>query len=67
MNKTREFEIQEAYVQGYNDAAKELKEAADAVDEWMARPEWAMVQAMNRFVKDLSLEMTGQKVFKVSK
>ena len=67
MNKTREFEIQEAYVQGYNDAVRELEARDKAIAAWQSRPEWDLVQAMNRFVKELALEMTGQKDFRVSK
>ena len=67
MNKTREFEIAEAYARGWNEALKAHEDSMIAIEEWQSRPEWDLVQAMNRFVKNLALEMTGQKDFRVSK
>lgn len=56
--KTRKFEIEEAYVQGYNDAVKEFPDLIERIEKWQARPESALVYAIHQYIKDILKEIT---------
>ena len=57
-NKTHKYEVEEAYVQGFNDAAKEFAELVERIDKWQARPESALVYAIHQYIKDILTEIT---------
>lgn len=63
MRKTRKFEIEEAYAQGWNEAAEYYQENIERLEHWMRRPEFPLAVALNTFIADIMKEATGKKDF----
>jgi hypothetical protein len=63
VRKTRKFEIEEAYAQGWNEAAEYYQENIERLEQWMRRPEFPLAVALNTFIADVFKEATGKKDF----
>lgn len=53
MNKTRQFEIAEAYEAGFQAALREVPEAVKRIDEWKSQPENQLVMSIRDYIKAL--------------
>lgn len=56
--KTVKYQIEEAYAQGWNEAAEYFQETLEKVEKWQKRPETALTYAIQQYVKDILDEVT---------
>lgn len=53
IEKTIKYQVEEAYAQGWNEAAEYFQEIFEKVEKWQARPETALAYAIHQYVKDI--------------
>lgn len=62
-NKTHKYEVEEAYAQGWDEAAQYFQETIEKIEIWMKRPEFPLAVALNTFIADVLKEAVGKKDF----